>query len=327
MYLRAADGFEPGVYASDDDARKHVRVWLGRIALGLDRQYYSSTDHSFVRDTVHAIKVAGKQILLRPTILWDAIKTASLRALWLPDTKRILIDSALPPLKHRWAEGHEIGHSLIPWHRQFLLGDAETELNPACHAVIEAEAHFACGQLLFLQNRFVEEANGFQPSIEAVKELKHTFGNTFTCTLWRYIEEYRGSRPIVGIVSVHPRRPGDDFDPNNPCRYVIQSPLFRTQFPNVSEHQLFNEILGYCGFQRGGPLGQAEVLLKDCNGTRHIFHFETHFFHYQALTLGVQLRHVQTQALAHAETFDPLGAKRATEPTSSSNFLRPDQPR
>lgn len=32
VYLRAADGFEPGKYASDDDARKHVRVWLGSVA-------------------------------------------------------------------------------------------------------------------------------------------------------------------------------------------------------------------------------------------------------------------------------------------------------
>ena len=32
VYLRAADGFESGNYASDDDARKHVRVWLGSVA-------------------------------------------------------------------------------------------------------------------------------------------------------------------------------------------------------------------------------------------------------------------------------------------------------
>src|SRR5689334_19868102 len=32
VYLHASDGFEPREYASDDDARKHVRVWLSRVA-------------------------------------------------------------------------------------------------------------------------------------------------------------------------------------------------------------------------------------------------------------------------------------------------------
>jgi DNA-directed RNA polymerase specialized sigma24 family protein len=32
VYLRAADGFNPGEYTSDDDARRHVRAWLGKVA-------------------------------------------------------------------------------------------------------------------------------------------------------------------------------------------------------------------------------------------------------------------------------------------------------
>ena len=277
-----------------------LRLETVRDRLGLDRQYYSSTDTSFVRETVHAIKVAGMQILRRPTLLFDAIRTASLKALWLPDAKRILIDSDLPELKHRWAEGHEVGHSLIPWHRQFLLGDAETELNPACHAVIEAEANFACGQLLFLQNRFVEEANDFPLTIESIKQLKLTFGNTYTSTLWRFVEEYLGPTPVVGVICCHPHRRGDDFDPDQPCRYVVQSPLFRNQVSNVSEQRLFNAISGYCGRQRGGPLGQSEVVLKDVNDDTHVFQFETHFFHYQALTLGVHQHRVGAQLIKAA---------------------------
>jgi Zn-dependent peptidase ImmA (M78 family) len=122
-----------------------------RQLLDLDRQFYSSDDQTFVSEIVSRIKVAGKQILKRPTILIDAIKKAKLSALWIPDKKRILLDQNLPILKHRWNEAHEIGHSIIPWHREFLHGDNKSTLHPECHQQIEAEANFAAGRLLLSQ--------------------------------------------------------------------------------------------------------------------------------------------------------------------------------
>ena len=45
-------------------------------------------------------------------ILGQAIRKLDLRALFLMDQDRILIDQELHHAKHRWAEGHEIGHKL-----------------------------------------------------------------------------------------------------------------------------------------------------------------------------------------------------------------------
>ncbi|MCH8062799.1 MAG: ImmA/IrrE family metallo-endopeptidase, partial [Chloroflexi bacterium] len=59
--------------------------------------------------------------------------------------------------RQRFSCAHEIGHAITPWHHEFLMGDSETELSPACHATIEAEANYTCGQLLFLRERFVDE--------------------------------------------------------------------------------------------------------------------------------------------------------------------------
>lgn len=219
-----------------------LSLQIVRDRLELDLQYYSITDDRFVRDAVHAIRVAGKQILKRPALLIDAIRTFDLRALWLPDSKRILIDQDLHPLKHRWAEVHETAQAIVPWHAEYLLGDADTELSPTCYATIEAEANYACGQILFLQERFVEEAMSLPVTIESLKHLKQRFGNTHTSTLWRMVEEYRGSQPVVGIVSVHPIRLSDDFDPSEPCRYVIQSAKFREQFAKITEAELFNAL-------------------------------------------------------------------------------------
>ncbi|MBH5396625.1 DUF955 domain-containing protein [Bradyrhizobium sp. CNPSo 4010] len=269
-----------------------VDLRLVRELLKLDRGYYSTTDDSLLRETFSRLKVAGLQVLLRPTILRDAVQSLSLKALYLPDQKRILLDQDLPILKHRWNEAHEIGHDIIPWHIGMMLGDTEQTLIPACHQIMEAEANYAAGQLLFLAGRFVEEATSSVPSLAFVKSLSRGFGNTMTSTLWRFVEQGHGGRPIVALVTGHPHRTRrkTDFDPANPCRYCVESPPFRERFGIVRETDLFATIVGYCGSQRGGSLGRSEVLLADLNGDRHVFDFETFFNRHEALTLGYWLR-------------------------------------
>ena len=287
-----------------EDLRKQVRKVLRglgepeppldlrdvRELLRLDLRYYSSEDDSYLREIVSRIKVGGKQLLLRPALLLDVVKKAKLSALWVPDHQRILIDADAPKLKHRWFEGHEIGHGLAPWHQRYLFGDDAETVRLTCYERLESEANYAAGQLLFLQERFSEEANDLPTTLESVRQLHKTFGNTMTSTLWRFVEDAHPDLPMVGIVSRHPHRAGKDFDPDNPCKYCIESPAFRTRFSGTDEVKLFSIIKDYASRARGGPLGSAEVLLTDGNGDRHAFHFESFFNRYEALTLGVYLR-------------------------------------
>ena len=263
-----------------------------RELLKLDRDFYTANDPGVLREAVSRIRIAGAQVYKRPTLLIDAIRKASLQALYLPDRKRILLDASLPKLKHRWNEGHEIGHSLIPWHQEIMLGDNALTLTPACREEVEAEANFAAGRLLFLRERFTEEARSLEPSIETVRALKKVFGNTLSTTLYRVVESFGADRPLVGMISGHPHpsKRGSNFDPSSPCRHFIQSPAFRTHFGRISEAQLFEGVSGYCGAQGGGPLGEDELLLFDDNGDRHRFHFETFYNQYDALTLGTYLQ-------------------------------------
>jgi hypothetical protein len=269
-----------------------IDLGVVRDLLKLDRGYYSTTDDGLLRETFSRLKVAGRQVLLRPTILRDAVLSLSLKALYLPDQKRILLDKDLPLLKHRWNEAHEIGHDLIPWHARMMFGDTEQTLTPACHEIMEAEANYAAGQLLFLADRFRAEATAAAPSLKLVKALSKEFGNTLTSTLWRFTEQAHGNRPMVALVTGHPhpakRRP--DFNAADPCRYCVESPPFRERFYGMTEAQLFQVIVGYSGAQRGGSLGEAEVVLQDQNGERHVFAFETFFNGHEALTLGYWLR-------------------------------------
>jgi hypothetical protein len=266
---------------------------LVRELLKLDRQYYSGTDDSFIREVFSRMKVAGRQVLMRPTILKEAIQRLSLKALYLPDSRRVLIDQDVPKLKHRWNEAHEIGHGIIPWHEGIMFGDDRQTLTPQCHEMMEAEANYAAGQLLFLGDRFREQARASQPRIERISKLAKTFGNTITSTLWRYIEEAEQGRPMVALVTSHPHpsRRKPDFDPAAPCRYCIQSPLFKENFNRLSEADLFGIVVGYSGAQRGGILGSAEVHLVNDEGQRHAFNFETFFNGHEALTLAVWQKH------------------------------------
>lgn len=164
-----------------------------------------------------------------------------------------------------------------------MHGDKNRTLSLSCEQQIEAEANFAAGRLLFLQDLFQEHFQASQLSLDTVKELGGIFGNTITSTLWRAVE--CADIPMFGLVSQHPRRPHEE----EPLRYFIRSPLFREQFGQVAAMQLFRSLPSFCSAGRG-PLGKAEIRLTDGNGDRHIFYVEVFFNSYEALTLGVYRR-------------------------------------
>src|SRR2546426_6292394 len=191
-----------------------LRLEEVRDLLKLDKQFYSSTDDGVLREVIHDLKVAGKQILQRPTLLLDVIKTFDLKALFLPDRKRILIDRDQPEIKWRWNEAHEITHSIVPWHEELALGDDKFTLTPSCYEQLEAEANYGAGRLLFIRDIFDEMARETEPTMEQIKRLSRLFGNTITNTLWRYVE--RSDELIFGVVSPHPHYLPAAFDPTNP---------------------------------------------------------------------------------------------------------------
>jgi len=210
----------------------------------------------------------------------------NLKALWVPDRKRILIDGDEPPLKHRWNEAHEIGHSIIPWHEIVLHGDNHRTLKPACHHAVEAEANYAAGRTLFLQDRFQRELLDSPIYLDSIKRLHKTFGNTITSTLWRAIE-HMGS-PALGVV--HPHYLPENFAWVSPCRYFIRSPAFAAQFSTFTGLDAFTMMQSYCTWKRREPLGEAELVIDDDSGQSYIFFFESFCNTYDTLTLATYRR-------------------------------------
>ncbi len=255
--------------------------------LKLDLAYYRSDDDGVLQEVLHKLRVSGKQVLARPALIKEAIAQAGLKALYLHDRKRILIDAAEPTKKLRWREAHEIGHSIIPWHSAYNLGDDVRTLTPTCHEEIESEANYAAGRILFLNERFVTEARALEPSIATVKRLAKAYGNSHNSTLWRLIET--SDKILCGLVSVHPRSfPSTSHVP--PVRYFIRSQPFARRFSRVKGLEVFNAIDSYCNANSRGPLGTGELLVPDDNDDQNLFVFETFNFTHDTLTLGAYVK-------------------------------------
>lgn len=240
--------------------------------LKLDSQFYRSSEDGVVRETVSRIKVGAKLALKNPTRIWDAIAKLDLKALYIPEQRKILIDGNLHELKKRWNGAHEIGHDILEWHREYTFGDTTTTLSQSCHEQIEAEANYAAGRLLFMQGHFDARVKGRALSLKELNNLGKDFGNSWTSTLYRAVEVL--DVPAFCIIGSHPRNGKSDR-----FRYFTGSASFNAQFSNFTQQQAQTILNSYCSFKTRGPLGSAEIMIEDdCNET-HQFSIESFGIH------------------------------------------------
>jgi hypothetical protein len=262
-----------------------LRLELVRELLKLDRDYYSSSCEGGLAGIVHFMKVGLKQVVKRPTLLIEAIRNANLKALLLPDQRRILVDGDLHPSRQRWGEAHEIGHDIIPWHQHFAYGDDESTLQADFQEQVEAEANFAAARLLFLLDRFADEAHSGEITLKRVFALAKSFGNSGTAAVWRVVES--SELPTVAVIGARPSQFGGNE--SAALRHVIRSPRFALEFANVTVLDLFSTIRIYCNGRRG-PAGEAEAIIEDARGDAHVFQFESFNNTHDVLTLGTWRR-------------------------------------
>jgi hypothetical protein len=276
-----------------------LRLEEVRELLRLHVGFYQTDDDGIMQRAIHNLVMAGKQIWARPAILLDVVRKRGIKALVVPDRRRILIDETLHKAKHRWAEGHEIIHTVIEWHEPILHGDSELTMKQGCLDKVEAEANYGAGQLLFLRERFAEEASSSPPSVELVKALAKAFKNTHASTLWRLVETAGRERPMLGVMHYHPapRFASEKNDPARPCRHFIRSDAFAAMFSATSELAIFEMISRYIQPRKGGPVGDDMVVLTDDDGEPHEFSFETFNFGRECLTLATYVRKHPTLVL------------------------------
>jgi hypothetical protein len=258
-----------------------------RTLLVLDRHYYSSTDVGLFEEFAHRIKKGGRMLKINAREqIRQVLERAGLTGLWVPDGRKIFVDQDSPENKHRWIETHEIAHSLIPWHQEFLMGDDELTLDPACHEVIEAEANFGAGRLLFLGARFAEEARSLPPTFKSVQALSDRFKNSLKSTFWRFVEDRDPSSLMVGLIGPHPKKVGKVRNTKPVESILVASDEFRKRFGNITRDDLQALVRKHATFKQRGPVFEVADTLTDVNGVRKTFAFEGFCNTYDLMTLG-----------------------------------------
>ena len=256
-----------------------------RELLKLDLHYFKQDDPGIISEVISRLKRMGKQIMLRPSLLWDMIRDKSLRAAYIPDVKRIYVDEELHHLKKRWGETHECVHDLLPWHREYLLGDNDHTLTQTCRDILEAEANYGTGRLLFAGNRFNQELADLPCSRETISKMSKTYKNSLTSTLWRIVESIN-TFPVFGYIC-----PNDSYGANDVTIsldsdiHLVKSPIFEKLFFQ-NEQQIDRIVRKHLRKYAKYYAGEGEEYLSDINGTEHLFRFEIINNRYCYLTLG-----------------------------------------
>jgi hypothetical protein len=96
--------------------------------------------------------------------------------------------------------------------------------------------------------------------------------------------------PAFGVVSQHPRYTDAEFDPADPCKYLIRSRLFEEQYSGLTERDAFGILRSYCSWRKRGPIATEEIILRNDRQEEHVFLFEAFHNNHQLLTLVTYLR-------------------------------------
>lgn len=265
-----------------------------RELLRLDRHYYSLSDPSTLQGIIHNMRIGGRNLLAEPRRIWDVVKKLDLKALIVPARRQILLDSELPSPKQRWAEGHEITHSILDWHAPYCHGDRSRTISEGCHSIIEAEANYGSGRLLFLGDRFVEECRSAPLNMDRIGVLAKLYGNSKTSTLWRCVEN--ALPPAAGMISAHPWTVYG-AQPDSLIRHAFCSPEFTRRFSRVPAAEVFVQLAKVVRRRGGGLLGTNVVCLIDDHGDTHEFTAACFDNTHDVLSLLVHTRQVTARGV------------------------------
>ena len=122
-----------------DNPEPPLRLEPVRELLRLDRQYYSSTETGVLQETVHRLRVAGQQLIQRPTLavihrrtFEDKVRERTNRQIEPYDLRRCFsrwMESAgVPRIRRKMYMGHAVGDVTELYERHeveaYLVADA-----------------------------------------------------------------------------------------------------------------------------------------------------------------------------------------------------------
>jgi transcriptional regulator with XRE-family HTH domain len=104
--------------------------------------------------------------------------------------REIWVNPEMYPLRKRFVYGHEIGHYVLPEHRElFAYLDDETRLRADVHDLYERQANQAAIELLAQGDRLREEADDSALSMDVIDDLATRYAISMQATARRVVEE------------------------------------------------------------------------------------------------------------------------------------------
>jgi hypothetical protein len=243
--------------------------------LKVHRKFYDLDDPNLLQRFAHKLRVGGQRIA-------QIARKIKLAAIWSPDDNTILIDTSQPKPKQLWASFHDATHRLLPWHRQFFLGDTAQTLEPYYQEILEEEANYGASALMF-GPRFSEQAQDIPIGWSAVEQLKQVHKKSLVTVLRRYVE-HGPSVPLAGLIST---APWDIVPPDQSsrCRHFVRSSQFVASFPKLEAEHLRTMVDQRIAFRRGGPLGSFQFERTNNHGRIALLQAECFYNQHYVLTL------------------------------------------
>ncbi len=207
-------------------------------------------------------------------------------------TRRVHVVSSHIKGKQRLSICHEIGHDILPWHREFYYFDRAEHLDPGVQIEIETEANYAAIRLLLQQEVFVNLARDLRRDTAAVKDLAARFACSLHATFWHFVETQ--TTTVAGLVLA--RSPQGEPDSYRfSVKKAVGSPLFCCQFALAEAPPRFLSVRDYPDLlaawrtlERFDKPGEANMLLPARDGSTSWFRCELFSNSYNLFLLMVK---------------------------------------
>lgn len=129
----------------------------------------------------------------------------------------IFYSSRSPRPRQRFTIGHELGHFLLPWHRQTTFNCTAEDIGSRANKDWEIQANQFAAELLIPQTLLKPRLHKFQdPELDHVLTLAEEFGTSVTMTAHRLAEQ--SDYPCAFV-----------FSKDNQVRYSVKSAHFAEQ--------------------------------------------------------------------------------------------------
>jgi Zn-dependent peptidase ImmA (M78 family) len=163
-------------------------------------------------------------------------KSLDLRAALSLNDRLVATQSGLGEKRKRFGIFHEIGHFILPEHRDKLFLDDDATLSWSTKARIEREANEIAAEILFQGNRFTEEALSAPTSVRTVTDLAPKYGASYESAMRRYTERHVLPCAVVVLDKIRRDSEEAEFDDSEyKIHYTITSPSFRKKYFSALE--------------------------------------------------------------------------------------------